>query len=175
MDREILGFVIPLAWFIAYPALIFALILGPVLASMHTLQRQIGTYTLVAIGLVAVAASFGVLIPMERLPLNARASMCWIAASLTYSLLVSCAWLAGTVTPSADHSTSFCWRHRRSLVCGGHSGICSQVKSALWTRWPAEYVLGSWLPYRLAALFSSRRSSLGRDSHKRTCCSQAGR
>lgn len=144
VDREILGFVIPLAWFIAYPALL-ALILGPVLlASMHTLQRRMGTYTLVAIGLVAVSASFGVLIPMERLPLDARASMFWFAASLTLFVVgelcvapLGLSLLQRITPPRFAGVIVGVWYAAGAL---GH--LLAGEVGALWTRWPAEYILG---------------------------------
>ena len=83
VDRVLLGFEIPVAWFIAYPALL-AILLGPtLLAVLHRLTRKVGTYRLVALGLFAVAASFAILIPIMKLSVATKASLGWLAASLS--------------------------------------------------------------------------------------------
>ncbi len=85
IDRVVLGFEVPIAWFLAFPA-ILVLLLAPIqLALLPRLKRSIGTSRLVALGLVAAALCFAVLLPTTLW--THRVSMAWLAASLSFFVL----------------------------------------------------------------------------------------
>ena len=85
IDRVINGFEIPIAWFLAFPA-ILVLLLAPIqLALLPRLKRIIGTSRLIALGLVAAALCFAVLLPTTLW--TSRVSMAWLAASLSFFVL----------------------------------------------------------------------------------------
>jgi POT family proton-dependent oligopeptide transporter len=86
-DRVLLGFEVPATWFVALPALL-VLLLGPAqLAFLEPLQRRIGTYRLVAAGLISVALAFVVMIPATLAGDARRVSMTWLVACLTLMVL----------------------------------------------------------------------------------------
>ena len=63
IDRIVLGFEVPIAWFLAFPAILVLLLAPMQLALLPRLKRSIGTSRLVALGLVAAALCFAVLLP----------------------------------------------------------------------------------------------------------------
>lgn len=82
-DRVLLGFELPAAWFVGLPAFL-VLILAPVqLAILPWIQRRLGTQSLIAWGLAAVALAFAVLIPPAVMSGGHRVSMGWLIGCMT--------------------------------------------------------------------------------------------
>jgi POT family proton-dependent oligopeptide transporter len=85
IDRVVLGFEVPIAWFLAFPAILVLLLAPLQLALLPRLKRSIGTNRLIALGIVAASLCFAVLIPTTLLP--GHVSMAWLAASLSLFVL----------------------------------------------------------------------------------------
>lgn len=141
IDAVLVGFSIPTAWFLAFPA-VLVLILAPLqLAVLPTLKARFGLCRLIATGLISSAASFAVLLPTTQYA--SRVSLAWLAMSmccfviaelliapLGLSLLLRCIpnRFVGAVTGL--------WYSAGALgyYVGGEIG-------ALWSRWPTHRVL----------------------------------
>ena len=141
IDRVVLGFEIPIAWFLAFPALL-VLVLAPMqLALLPRLKRIIGTNRLVALGLVAAALCFAVLLPTTLW--TDHVSMAWLAASLTFfvlaELLIAPLGLALLLRSTPPHFVGIVtglWYGAGALgyFIGGEIG-------ALWSSWQTGNVL----------------------------------
>ena len=141
IDRVVLGVEVPIAWFLAFPA-ILVLLLAPIqLALLPRLKRSIGTGQLVAMGLVAAALCFVVLLPTTLW--THRVSILWLAASLSFfvlaELLVSplgLALLVRSTPPRFVGLVTGLWYGAGALgyLFGGEIG-------ALWSSWPTQCVL----------------------------------
>ena len=141
IDAVIVGFAIPTAWFLAFPA-VLVLIFAPVqLAVLPNLKSRFGLCRLVAMGLLAAAVSFAVLLPTTQW--SGRVSLAWLAMSmcsfviaelliapLGLSLLLRCIpkRFVGAVTGLWYSAGAF------GYYVGGEIG-------ALWSRWPTQRVL----------------------------------
>jgi POT family proton-dependent oligopeptide transporter len=141
IDAVLVGFSIPTAWFLAFPA-VLVLILAPLqLAVLPKLKTRFGLCRLIATGLISSAASFAVLLPTTQYA--SRVSLAWLAMSmccfviaelliapLGLSLLLRCIpnRFVGAVTGL--------WYSAGALgyYVGGEIG-------ALWSRWPTHRVL----------------------------------
>jgi POT family proton-dependent oligopeptide transporter len=138
IDRVILGFEIPIAWFLAFPA-VLVLLLAPIqLALLPRLKRSIGTSRLVALGLVAAALCFAVLLPTTLW--THRVSMAWLAASLSFFVLaelliapLGLALLIRSTPPRFVGVITGLWYGAGALgyFVGGEIGT-------LWSRWPTH-------------------------------------
>lgn len=162
VDPVLVGFVIPIAWFLAFPAVLVLLLTPIQLALLPKLKERFGLCRLIAIGLVAASAVFAVLLPTTLWP--SRVSMGWLAASLFcfviaelliaplgLSLLLRCTpkRLLGAVTGL--------WYSAGALgyYVGGEIG-------ALWSQWPTQRVLTllAILPLFGAAVLSVQKPKL---------------
>ena len=85
IDRVVLGFEVPIAWFLAFPAILVLLLAPLQLALLPRLKRSLGTNHLVALGLVTASLCFAVLLPTTLW--TSRVSMAWLAASLSFFVL----------------------------------------------------------------------------------------
>ena len=85
IDRVVLGFEVPIAWFLAFPAILVLLLAPFQLALLPRLKRSLGTNHLVALGLVTASLCFAVLLPTTLW--TSRVSMAWLAASLSFFVL----------------------------------------------------------------------------------------
>ena len=63
VDRFLLGFEVPISWSIAFPAVLVILLAPVQLALLPKLKQRLSLGSLVAIGLLASALSFAVLLP----------------------------------------------------------------------------------------------------------------
>ncbi len=141
IDRVVLGFEIPIAWFLAFPALL-VLVLAPVqLALLPRLKSCIGTKRLVALGLIAASLCFAVLLPTTLRP--GRVSMLWLAASLSLFVLaellvapLGLALLQRSAPPRFIGLVTGLWYGAGALgyLVGGEIG-------ALWSSWQTRNVL----------------------------------
>ena len=162
IDPVLVGFVIPIAWFLAFPAVLVLLLTPIQLALLPKLRECIGLCRLIAIGLLAASAVFAVLLPTTLWP--SRVSIGWLAASLFcfviaglliaplgLSLLLRCTpkRLIGAVTGL--------WYSAAALgyLVGGEIG-------ALWSQWPTQRVLTllAILPLFGAAALSVQKPKL---------------
>ncbi len=85
-DRMLLGYTIPPSWFVGIPGLL-VLILAPMqLGLLPRLQRALGIRRLIAVGLVATALAFLVLLPAVVLSDRQLVSVGWLV--ICHSLLV---------------------------------------------------------------------------------------
>ena len=82
-QRRVHGFEVPAAWFVALPALLVLVLGGGQLAVLDRLKQRIGTYRLVAAGLVVVSLAFVALIPAALATGDKPVSMLWLVACLT--------------------------------------------------------------------------------------------
>ena len=156
IDRVVLGFEVPIAWFLAFPALL-VLVLAPVqIALLPRLKSCIGTNRLVALGLVAASLCFAVLLPTTLVP--GRVSMAWLASSLSLFVLaellvapLGLALLQRSAPPRFVGLVTGLWYGAGSLgyLAGGEIG-------ALWSSWQTRKVLLflTALPTVGAAVFS---------------------
>jgi len=141
IDRVVLGFEIPTAWFLAFPALL-VLVLAPMqLALLPRLKRIIGTSRLVALGLVAAALCFSVLLPTTLW--TDHVNLSWLAASLSFfvlaELLIAPLGLALLLRSTPPHFVGVVtglWYGAGALgyFIGGEIG-------ALWSSWQTRNVL----------------------------------
>ena len=141
IDRVVLGFEVPIAWFLAFPALL-VIVLAPIqIAILPRLKQGIGTNRLVALGLVAASLSFAVLLPTALLP--GRVSMAWLAASLSLFVLaellvapLGLALLLRSAPPRFVGLVTGLWYGAGALgyFIGGEIG-------ALWSSWQTRNVL----------------------------------
>ncbi len=141
IDRVVLGFEIPIAWFLAFPALL-VLVLAPVqLALLPRLKSCIGTKRLVALGLIAASLCFAVLLPTTLRP--GRVSMLWLAASLSLFVLaellvapLGLALLQRSAPPRFIGLVTGLWYGAGALgyLAAGEIG-------ALWSSWQTRNVL----------------------------------
>ena len=82
-DRILFGLQIPSAWFVGLPSFL-VLLLAPVqLALLPRIRQRGSTPQLIALGLVAVALAFAVLIPPALLSPGHRVSMLWLLSCMT--------------------------------------------------------------------------------------------
>ena len=82
-DRILFGLQIPSAWFVGLPSFL-VLLLAPVqLALLPRIRQRWSTPQLIALGLVAVALAFAVLIPPALLSPGHRVSMLWLLSCMT--------------------------------------------------------------------------------------------
>ena len=141
IDAVLVGFSIPTAWFLAFPA-VLVLILAPLqLAVLPTLKARFGLCRLIATGLITSAASFAVLLPTTQY--SSRVSLAWLAMSmccfviaelliapLGLSLLLRC------IPKRFVGAVTGLWYSAGALgyYVGGEIG-------ALWSRWPTHRVL----------------------------------
>ena len=141
IDRIVLGFEVPIAWFLAFPAILVLLLAPMQLALLPRLKRSIGTSRLVALGLVAAALCFAVLVPTTLW--THRVSLVWLAASLSFfvlaELLVAPLGLALLLRSTPPHFIGVVtglWYGSGAIgyVVGGEIGT-------LWSRWPTQRVL----------------------------------
>lgn len=85
IDRVILGFEIPVAWFLAFPS-ILVLLLAPIqIALLLRIKQRIGTAQLISGGLIAAALCFAVLLPTTLWV--ERVGVAWIAGALFFFVL----------------------------------------------------------------------------------------
>ena len=141
IDRVVLGFEVPIAWFLAFPA-ILVIVLAPIqIALLPRLKQGIGTNRLVALGLVAASLCFAVLLPTTLLP--GRVSMVWLAASLSLFVLaellvapLGLALLLRSAPPRFVGLITGLWYGAGALgyFIGGEIG-------ALWSSWQTRNVL----------------------------------
>jgi POT family proton-dependent oligopeptide transporter len=141
IDLVLVGYSIPTAWFLAFPAVLVLLLTPIQLGSLPKLKEWFGLSRLIAMGLLAAAASFAVLLPTTLW--SSRVSIAWLALSLFcfvvaelliaplgLSLLLRCIpkRFVGTVTGL--------WYGAGALgyYVGGEIG-------ALWSHWPTQRVL----------------------------------
>lgn len=82
-DRAVVGYTVPAAWFVGLPALLVLLLAPLQLALLPQLQHRFSTPRLVAMGLVATALGFAVLLPPALLFPGQRVSMLWLIACMT--------------------------------------------------------------------------------------------
>lgn len=82
-DRAVVGYTVPAAWFVGLPALLVLLLAPLQLALLPRLQHRFSTPRLVALGLVATALGFAVLLPPALLFPGQRVSMLWLIACMT--------------------------------------------------------------------------------------------
>ena len=141
IDRVVLGFEVPIAWFLAFPAILVLLLAPMQLALLPRLKRSIGTRRLVALGLVAAALCFAVLLP-TTLWTN-LVSLAWLAASLSFFVLaellvapLGLALLLRSTPPRFIGVVTGFWYGAGALgyFVGGEIG-------RLWSRWPTQRVL----------------------------------
>ena len=121
---------------------ILVLLLAPMqLALLPRLKRSIGTSRLVALGLVAAALCFAVLLPTTLWP--HRVSLAWLAASLSFFVLaellvapLGLALLLRSTSPRFIGVVTGLWYGAGALgyFVGGEIG-------RLWSRWPTQRVL----------------------------------
>ena len=141
IDRVVLGFEIPVEWFLAFPALL-VLVLAPIqIALLPRLKQSIGTNRLVALGLVAASLCFAVLLPTTLWP--GLVSMAWLAASLSLFVLaellvapLGLALLIRSTPPRFVGLVTGLWYGAGALgyLAGGEIG-------ALWSSWQTRNVL----------------------------------
>jgi len=141
IDRVVLGFEVPIAWFLAFPAILVLLIAPIQLALLPRLKRSIGTNRLIALGLVAAALCFTVLLPTTLW--TQRVSMAWLAASLSFfvlaELLIAPLGLALLIrsTPSRFVGVATgLW-----YGAGAFGYFVSGEIGALWSSWSTQRVL----------------------------------
>jgi len=141
IDRIVLGFEVPIAWFLAFPAILVLLLAPMQLALLPRLKRSIGTSRLVALGLVAAALCFAVLVPTTLW--TYRVSLAWLAASLSFFVLaellvapLGLALLLRSTPPRFIGVVTGLWYGVGALgyFVGGEIG-------RLWSRWPTQRVL----------------------------------
>ena len=141
IDPVLVGFSVPIAWFLAFPA-VLVLLLSPIqLALLPSLKDRFGLCRLIAMGLLAAAASFVVLLPTTLW--SSRVSMAWLASSLFcfviaelliaplgLSLLLRC------IPKRFVGAVTGLWYGAGALgyYVGGEIG-------ALWSRWQTQRVL----------------------------------
>lgn len=141
IDAVLVGFSIPTAWFLAFPA-VLVLIFAPLqLAVLPTLKARFGLCRLIATGLITSAASFAVLLPTTQY--SSRVSLAWLAMSmccfviaelliapLGLSLLLRC------IPKRFVGAVTGLWYSAGALgyYVGGEIG-------AMWSRWPTHRVL----------------------------------
>ena len=141
IDRVVLGVEVPIAWFLAFPA-ILVLLLAPIqLALLPRLKRSFGTSRLVALGLVTAALCFAVLLPTTLWA--HRVSMAWLAVSLSFFVLaelliapLGLALLLRSTPLRLVGVITGLWYGAGALgyFVGGEIGT-------LWSRWPMQRVL----------------------------------
>lgn len=141
IDRIVLGFEVPIAWFLAFPAILVLLLAPMQLALLPRLKRRIGTSRLVAMGLGAAALCFAVLLPTTLW--THRVSLAWLAASLSFFVLaellvapLGLALLLRSTSPRFIGVVTGLWYGSGALgyFIGGEIGT-------LWSRWPTQRVL----------------------------------
>ena len=141
IDRVVLGFEVPIAWFLAFPAILVLLLAPMQLALLPRLKRSIGTSRLIALGLVAAALCFAVLLPTTLW--THRVSLAWLAASLSFFVLaellvapLGLALLLRSTPPRFIGVVTGLWYGSGALgyFVGGEIG-------RLWSRWPTQRVL----------------------------------
>lgn len=141
IDRVVLGFDVPVAWFLAFPALL-VLGLAPLqFVLLSRLKRSVGAFRLVTLGLVAAALCFAVLLPTTMW--TERVSMVWLAASLSFFVLsellitpIGLALLLRSTPRRFIGLATGLWYGAGALgyLVGGQLG-------ALWSKWPTQRVL----------------------------------
>lgn len=141
IDRVVLGFEIPIAWFLAFPAVLVLALIPIQLALLPRLKQSIGTNRLIALGLVAASLCFAVLLPTTLWP--GHVSMAWLAASLSLfvlaELLVTPLGLALLLRSAPSRFVGLVtglWYGAGALgyLAGGEIG-------ALWSSWQTRNVL----------------------------------
>jgi POT family proton-dependent oligopeptide transporter len=141
IDPVLVGFSVPIAWFLAFPAVLVLLLTPIQLALLPTLKDRFGLCRLIAMGLLAAAASFVVLLPTtlwsSRVSMAGLASslFCFVIAELLIaplglSLLLRC------IPKRFVGAVTGLWYGAGALgyYVGGEIG-------ALWSHWPTQHVL----------------------------------
>lgn len=141
IDRTCFGFEVPIAWFMAFPAAL-VLLLAPIqLALMPIISRKVETSKLVALGLLAAALSFVVLLPTTLW--QGHLSMGWLVASLSFFVMaelliapLGISLLLRNTPKQFVGVVTGLWYGAGALgyYAGGEIG-------ALWSRWPTRNVL----------------------------------
>ncbi len=141
IDRVLVGFTIPMAWFLTFPAVLVLLLTPVQLALLPKMKEWFGLSRLIAMGLLAAAASFAVLLPTTLWP--GRVNIAWLESSLFcfviaelliaplgLSLLLRC------IPKRFVGAVTGLWYGAGALgyYVGGEIG-------ALWSRWPTQRVL----------------------------------
>ena len=141
IDRTFLGFEVPIAWFLAFPAVLVLALTPLQLALLPRLKQSVSTSLLIALGLVAASLCFAVLLPTTLWP--GPVSMAWFAASLSLFVLaellitpLGLALLLRSAPPRFIGLATGLWYAAGALgyFLGGEVG-------ALWSSWPTRDVL----------------------------------
>jgi POT family proton-dependent oligopeptide transporter len=137
----ILGFEIPVAWFLAFPS-VLVLLLAPIqIALLPRIKQRIGTAQLISLGLGAAALCFAVLLPTTLW--MQRVSVAWMAGALFFFVLaelliapLGLALLLRSAPPGLIGIATGLWYGASAL---GY--LASGEIGALWSRWPTRNVL----------------------------------
>ena len=141
IDRVLLGFEIPVAWFLAFPS-VLVLLLAPIqIALLPAIKQRIGTAKLISLGLGAAALCFAVLLPTTLW--MQRVSAAWMAGALFFFVLaelliapLGLALLLRSAPPGLIGIATGLWYGASAL---GY--LASGEIGALWSRWPTRNVL----------------------------------
>ncbi len=141
IDRTFLGFEVPIAWFLAFPAVLVLALTPLQLALLRRLKQIVSTSLLISLGLIAASLCFAVLLPTTLWP--GPVSMAWFAASLSLFVLaellitpLGLALLLRSAPPRFIGLATGLWYAAGALgyFLGGEVG-------ALWSSWPTRDVL----------------------------------
>ena len=141
IDRTFLGFEVPIAWFLAFPAVLVLALTPLQLALLRRLKQIVSTSLLISLGLIAASLCFAVLLPTTLWP--GPVSMAWLAASLSLFVLaellitpLGLALLLRSAPPRFIGLATGLWYAAGALgyFLGGEVG-------ALWSSWPTRDVL----------------------------------
>ena len=141
IDRVLLGFEIPVAWFLAFPS-VLVLLLAPIqIALLPWIKQRIGTAQLISFGLGAAALCFSVLLPTTLW--MQRVSVAWMAGALFFFVLaelliapLGLALLLRSVPPGLIGIATGLW-----YGASAFGYLASGEIGALWSRWPTRNVL----------------------------------
>lgn len=141
IDRTFLGFEVPIAWFLAFPAVLVLALTPLQLALLPRLKQSVSTSLLIALGLVAASLCFAVLLPTTLWP--GPVSMAWLAASLSLFVLaellitpLGLALLLRSAPPRFIGLATGLW-----YAAGALSYFLGGEVGALWSSWPTRDVL----------------------------------
>ena len=141
IDRVLLGFEIPIAWFLAFPS-VLVLLLAPIqIALLPRIKQRIGTAQLISFGLGAAALCFAVLLPTTMS--MQRVSVAWMAGALFFFVLaelliapLGLALLLRSAPPGLIGIATGLW-----YGASAFGYLASGEIGALWSRWPTRNVL----------------------------------